>query len=72
MGKTRRYVRRDEETDDERRLRIMEQVKGAGRMQTPPPTKVHDTDRDRPGRRRNRRKENRELREEVDRYNRGR
>lgn len=71
MGKTRRYVRRDEETDDERRLRIMEQVKSAGRMQTPPPTKVHDTDRNKPGTRRNRRNEKQNLRKAVEEFNNG-
>lgn len=72
MGKTRRHVRRDEETDDERALRVMEQTKAAGRLPIAPPGHIHNTDRDRPGRKRDRRSENRKLREEVDSYNRGR
>jgi len=72
MGKTRRFVRRDEETDDERAIRIMEQTKAAGRLSTPPPGHIHDTDRDRPGRKRDRRSANRKLKEEADAYNRGR
>ena len=72
MGKTRRHVRRDEETEDDRRQRIMEQVAAAGRMPTPPPTKVHDTDRDRPGRKRDRHRENRDLKRAAEEYNRGR
>jgi len=71
MGKTRRHVRRDEETDDERAIRIMEQVKAAGRMPTPPSPQVFQTDRDKPGRKRDRRRENRELREQAESYNRG-
>lgn len=72
MGKTRRHVRRDEETDDERVLRILEQQKAAGRIPTPPPGHFHDTDRDKPGRKRDRRRENRDLREQAEEYNRGR
>jgi len=72
MGKTRRRVNRDEETDDERALRVMEQMKAAGRLPTPPPGQVFNTDRDRPGRKRDRRARNRELREAAEEYNRER
>lgn len=70
MGKTRRRVNKDEETDEERAARIIDQMKAAGRLPTPPPTKYHDTDRDLPGRKRDRRTKNRELREVADEYNR--
>lgn len=70
MGKTRRHVRRDEETDDERAIRVMEQTKAAGRLPVAPPGYFHDTDRDRPGRKRDRKRTQRELREAADEYNR--
>jgi len=69
MGKTRRRNRQDDD-DDDRRLKVLEQVAAAGRLPTPPPGYFHDTDRDRPGRKRDRKRTQRELREVADEYNR--
>jgi len=68
MGKTRR--RRADDDNDDARLRAMEQKAMHGRLPTPPPGHVHDTDRDRPGRKRNRKASNQELRDLVKEYNR--
>lgn len=74
MGKSwRDRGRRDKgDDDDETRLRIMEQKAAFGRLPTAPPGHIHDTDRDRPGRKRDRRNKRRELEEEAEAYNRGR
>lgn len=70
MGKTRRNHRKDDDDDDDARLVALEKKAMFGRLPMPPPGYYHDTDRDRLGRKRDRKRTQHELREVTDEYNR--
>ena len=70
MGKSKRYDRRNEETEEERQERILAQIAATGRLPVVPPRHFHDTG-ERQTRRKDRKNERARLRQLKEEKNNG-